>query len=122
MILPHLRNMAPLWLNIAIKHIAKPLVGEDRNLIKKGWDQLYVEPMNVDGFLEKARAAQVVAIEEQSKRQEVLKFQEQTLWMVEYANIDDFMLSWEREQGMVLAPLAPEVVEVSNFEKTWHER
>ena len=45
-------DMVPLCLNSAVKHIAKPLQGEERNLIKKGWDQLYLEPMNVDGFLE----------------------------------------------------------------------
>ena len=113
--LPRLRDMAPLWLSSAVKHIAKPLVGEERNLIKKGWDQLYLEPMNVDGFLEKARGAHLVAMEEQSKLREKLKFQEQTLWMAKYGNIDDFVPSWERGQGMVLVPLAPEVLEVSKF-------
>ena len=54
MSLPRLCDMAPLWLNSAVKYIVKPLVGEERNLIKKCWDQLYLEPMNVDGFLEKA--------------------------------------------------------------------
>jgi len=59
----------------------------------------------VDGFLEKARAVHVVAMEEQSKLREKLKFQVQTLWMAEYASIDDFVLLWEREQGMVLVHL-----------------
>jgi len=35
MSLPRLHDMAPLWLNSAVKHIAKPLVGEQRILIKK---------------------------------------------------------------------------------------
>ena len=73
--------MVPLCLNSAVKHIAKPFQGEERNLIKKGWDQLYLKPMNVDGFLDKARAAHLAGMEEQSKLRETLKFEEQTLWM-----------------------------------------
>ena len=78
--------------------------------------------MKVEGFLEKARAAHVVAMEEHRNRLDVLKFEEQTLWMVEHGNLDDFLPSWEREQGVVLSPLAPEVVAVRDFEHMWHER
>ena len=51
-----LRDMAPRWLDSAVKHISQPIPGEERNLIKKGWDQLYLEPIAEEGFLEVARA------------------------------------------------------------------
>ena len=50
-----LRNMAPVWLNESVKHISKIIDGEDRNLIKKGWDQLYMHPIKKEGFLEQAK-------------------------------------------------------------------
>jgi hypothetical protein len=31
-----LRNMAPYWLDEAVKYISKPIEGEGRNLLKKG--------------------------------------------------------------------------------------
>ena len=65
-----LRDMAPRWLNSAVKHISQPLPGEERNLIKKGWDQLYLEPIAQEGFLETARAAQVVAMEARRQHRE----------------------------------------------------
>jgi hypothetical protein len=39
-------NKAPEWLWLAVEHISKKIPDEDRNLIKKGWDQLYREPMS----------------------------------------------------------------------------
>ncbi len=42
--------MAPVWLNESVKHISKIIDGEDRNLIKKGWDQLYMDPIKKEGF------------------------------------------------------------------------
>jgi hypothetical protein len=98
------------------------ILGEERNLIKKGWDQLYLEPIAEEGFLEVARAAQVVTMEERRKQQRVLIFQEQTEWMAQHGNIDDFVPSWERPEHVVLAPLAQEVLEVSHSEKIWHDR
>jgi hypothetical protein len=117
-----LRDMAPRWLNSAVNHISQPFPGEERNLIKKGWDQLYLDPIAEEGFLEVARAAQVVAMEERRKQQRVLIFQEQTEWMGQHGNIDDFVPSWERPEHVVLAPLAQEVLEVSHSEKIWHDR
>ena len=78
--------------------------------------------MGVQGFLEKARHAHVVSMTEQSKRLDKLKFEEQTVWMAQHGNLDAFVPSWEREQGVVLTTLSAEVVEVSNFEQIWHER
>jgi hypothetical protein len=117
-----LRDMTPRWLNIAVKHISQPIPGEERSIIKKGWDQPYLEPIAQEGFLEVARAAQVVAMEERRKQQRVLIFQEQTAWMAQHGNIDDFVPSWERPEHVELAPLAQEVLEVTHSEKIWHER
>jgi hypothetical protein len=117
-----LRDWAPRWLNSAVSHISQPIPGEERNLIKKGWDQLYLEPIAEEGFLEVARAAEVVTMEERRKQQRVLIFQEQTEWMAQHGNIDDFVPSWERPEHVVLAPLAQEVLEVSHSEKIWHDR
>ena len=66
----------------------------------------------MEGFLEKARAAHMVGMAEQSlrKRLDKLKFEEQTLWMTQHGNLEDFVPSWEREQGVVLTLLSPEVV------------
>ena len=62
-----LRNMAPVWLNESVKHISKNIDGEDRNLIKKGWDELYLVPIQKEGFLEQAKQAHKVAQEQRQK-------------------------------------------------------
>ena len=49
-----LRDMAPRWLNSAVNHISQPIPGEERSIIKKGWDQMYLEPIAQEGFLEVA--------------------------------------------------------------------
>ncbi len=48
-----LRNKEWLWL--AVEHISKKIPDEDRNLIKKGWDQMYRDPMREEGFLSRVR-------------------------------------------------------------------
>ncbi len=92
-----LRNMSPVCLNSAVQHISQSLPGEDRNIIKKGWDQLYLEPIRKEGFLETTRASEEVDMQERRKQQEKQKFKEQTVWMSEHGNIDDFVASWERQ-------------------------
>ncbi len=51
------RNKAPEWLWFTVEHISKKIPDEDRNLIKKGWDQLYRDPMREEDFLSRAREA-----------------------------------------------------------------
>ena len=114
--------MTPVWLNSEVQHISQSLPGEEWNIIKKGWDQLYLESIRKEGFLETARAAQEVTRLERLKQQEKLKFKEQTAWMVEHGNIDDFVASWERQEHVPLMPLTPEVLEVTDCEKIWHQR
>ena len=62
-----LRNMAPVWLNRAVEHISHSLPGEERNIIKKGWDQLFLEPIRKEGFLDTVRAAQEVTMQERQE-------------------------------------------------------
>jgi hypothetical protein len=102
-----LRNMAPDWVNSAVQHISQSLPGEERNIIKKGWDQLYLEPIRKEGFLETVRVSEEVTMQEWQKQQEKLKFKEQTAWMAEHGNIDDFVASWERQEHVPLMPLTP---------------
>jgi hypothetical protein len=101
---------------------SQPIPGEERSIIKKGWDHLYLEAITQEGFLEVARVAQVVAMEERRKQQRVLIFQEQTAWMTQHGNIDDFVPSWERPEHVELVSLSKEVLEVTHSEKIWHER
>jgi hypothetical protein len=68
------RNMAPYWLDEAVKYISKPIEGEGRNLPKKGWDQLYMDPINKEGFLEDAKKAQKDASEKREKDNKSLCF------------------------------------------------
>ena len=49
-----LRNMAPAWLWSACESILKPLPGENRNLILKGWQQLYLDKARDPAFLMEA--------------------------------------------------------------------
>ncbi len=68
-----LRNMVTVWLNESVKHISKNIHGEDRNLIKKGWDELYLVPIQKEGFIEQAKQAHKVAQEQRQKdKQKVL--------------------------------------------------
>jgi hypothetical protein len=43
-------NKAPEWLWFEVEHISKKIPDEDRNLIKKGWDQMYRDPIREEGF------------------------------------------------------------------------
>ena len=35
-----------------MEYISRNIEGEDRNWIKKGWDQVYMDPIKKEGFLE----------------------------------------------------------------------
>ncbi len=52
-----LRNKAPEWLWLAVQYISKKIPDEDRNLIKKGWDEIYRDPMGAEGFLSRVQEA-----------------------------------------------------------------
>jgi hypothetical protein len=49
------RNKAPEWLWLGVQYISKKIPDEDRNLIKKGWDEIYRGPMGAEGFLSRAQ-------------------------------------------------------------------
>ena len=59
-----LRNMAPVWLWSACESILKPMPGENRNLILKGWQQLYLDKARDPAFLMDA----IKAREERSRK------------------------------------------------------
>ena len=50
-----LRNKVPEWLWLAVQYISKKIPDEDRNLIKKGWDEIYRDPMGAEGFLSRSQ-------------------------------------------------------------------
>ena len=88
-----LRNMAPHWLDEAVKYISKPIEGEGRNLLKKGWDQLYMDPITKEGFLEEAKKAQKDATEKREKDKQVSLFQAMKDWEAQHCNISQFDVS-----------------------------
>jgi hypothetical protein len=51
-----------------------------------------------------------------------MKLKEQTIWMAEHGNIDDFVASWQLQEPVPLMPLTPEVLEVTDYEKIWYQR
>ena len=85
-----LRNMAPYWLDEAVKHISKPIEGEGRNLLKKGWDQLYMDPITKEGFLEEAKKAQKDAAEKHEKDKQASLFQAMKDWEAKHGDISQF--------------------------------
>ena len=89
-----LRNMAPAWLNESVKHISKIIDGEDRNLIKKGWDQLYMHPIKQEGFLEQAKQAHKVAQEQRQKDKQQALFDAMKAWESKNGSLDGFD-SWK---------------------------
>ena len=50
-----LGNKDPEWLWLGVQYISKKIPDEDRNLIKKGWDEIYRGPMGAEGFLSRAQ-------------------------------------------------------------------
>ena len=78
----------------------KIIDGEDRNLIKKGWDQLYMDPIKKEGFLEQAKQDHKVA---QTQRQ---KDKQQALY--------DAMKALEAKNGSLdgFDPLKVDIISV----------
>jgi len=67
-----LRAKAAEWLMTGCAVLLKPIEGEGRNLIRKGWQQLYIEPALAPGFVaaayERRRAREVAATEAEVQR------------------------------------------------------
>ena len=55
---------------MTVQHISKEIPGEDRNLIKKVWDQMYRDPICEEGFLSRAREASSLATKSQGSEKE----------------------------------------------------
>ena len=82
--------MASVWLNESVKHISKIIDGEDRNLIKKGWDQLYMDPIKKEGFLEQAKQAHKVAQEQRQKDKQQVLFDAMKALEAKNGSLDGF--------------------------------
>ena len=82
--------MAPVWLDASVKHISKNIDGEDRNLIKKGWDQLYMDPIKKEGFLEQAKQDHKVAQEKRQKDKQQALFDAMKAWEAKNGSLEGF--------------------------------
>ncbi len=82
--------MTPVWLNESVKHISIIIDGDDRNLIKKGWDQLYMDPIKKEGFLEQAKQAHKVAQEQSQKDKQQALFDAMNAWQSKNGSLDGF--------------------------------
>jgi hypothetical protein len=89
-----LRNKAPEWLWLAVwlavEHISKKIPDEDQNLIKKGWDQLYRDPMREEGFLSRAREARAVWQEAHKEAKRKARDQAIKEYITIHDNLDGF--------------------------------
>ncbi len=79
-----------LVMNMDVKHISKNIDGEDRNLIKKGWDELYLVPIQKEGFLEQAKQTHKVAQEQRQKDKQQALFDAMKAWQSKNGSLDGF--------------------------------
>jgi hypothetical protein len=112
-----LRNMAPAWLNESVKHISKNIDGEDRNLIKKGWDQLYMDPIKKEGFLEQAKQAHKDAQAKRDKDKQQALFDAMTAWQSKHGSLEGF----DALKVDIISVLEPAARGVSEAESKYHE-
>ncbi len=82
--------MAPVWLDEDVKHVSRNIEGDDRNLIKKGWDQLYMDPIKKEGFLEEAKQTHKVAQEQRQKDKHQSLFDAMKAWESNNGSLDGF--------------------------------
>ena len=73
-----------------MKHISKNIHGEDRNLIKKGWDELYLVPIQKEGFLEQTKQTHKVAQEQRQKDKQQALFDAMKAWESKSGSLDGF--------------------------------
>jgi hypothetical protein len=59
--LPVLRDKVPVWLQEAVDALEAPISGEGRNLVRKAFDQVYLEKALSPGIIAEARAEQTAA-------------------------------------------------------------
>ena len=112
-----LRNMAPHWLDEAVKYISKPIEGEGRNLLKKGWDQLYMDPITKEGFLEEAKKAQKDAAEKREKDKQASLFQAMKDWEAKHGDISQF----DASKVDVMSIHEQAALNVSSAESKYHK-
>ena len=86
-------------------------------MIKKGWDQLYMDAINKEGFLEEAKEAQKVAAEKREKDKQVSLFQAMKDWEAEHGNISEF----DASKVNVMSIHEQVALSVSAVESKYHE-
>jgi hypothetical protein len=91
--------------------------GEGRNLLKKGWDQLYMDPINKEGFLEEAKKAQKDAAEKREKDKQVSLFQAMKDWEAKHGNISQF----DASKVDVMSIHEQVALNVSSVESKYHK-
>jgi hypothetical protein len=109
--------MAPVWLNQSVKHISKNIDGEDRNLIKKGWDELYLVPIQKEGFLEQAKQVHKDAQAKCDKDKQQALFDVMTAWQSKHGSLEGF----DALKVDIISVLEPAARGVSQAESKYHE-
>jgi hypothetical protein len=85
-----LRNKDPEWVWSAVQHISKQIPDDDRNLIKKGWDQMYMDRIREEGFLSRAREARADWQESQKKAKEKARVEALKDYLLVHDSLEGF--------------------------------
>ena len=131
--MPKLRNLAPSWLQTALKRIDTPLTGgsdltkwrpEGRNLIRKGWDQLYLDRIFAEGTLAQAKKdhddRHARRLGDQAARAAVQAVAAGSSQTQAAAAAVAAMASVASGQADEYSGLSPEVQAVARVEGAWH--
>ena len=115
---PQLRSKAPEWLQNSMHAITKPSQeDEGRNLIAKGWKELYLDPIQKEGMLEEARTYHTEQVEARKARQLVEAVRSASGGQAHEA-VAAILSQAEPEVDM---SLPEEVRDVVRVEGAWHE-
>ena len=85
-----LRNKTPEWLWSTVQHISKQIPDDDRNLIKKGWDQVYMDRIREEGFLSRAREVRADWQESQKKTKEKTRVESLKDYLLVHDSLEGF--------------------------------
>jgi len=102
---------------MSLKHISKIIDGEDRNLIKKGWDQLYMDRTKKEGFLEQAKQDHKVAQAQREKDKQQALFDAMKAWESKNGILDGF----DSLKVDIISVIEPAARGVSQAESKYHE-
>ena len=117
---PQLRSKAPEWLEKSMRAITNPSLkpeDESRNLIAKGWKEIYLDPIQKEGMLEEAHTYHAEQVEARKARQVVEAVQSTSSGQA-HAAVAAILSQAEPEVDMNLPEAVRDVVRV---EGAWHE-